>query len=60
LTRLSRYILRNPKKICLLNFIQYIYLHGKNNFVKISKNVAKYRSKNNFAELLKLCRALNR
>jgi len=50
--QLSSYTLRNSKKICLLNFIQDIYLHEKNNFVKASKNVAKYRYENNFVGLL--------
>jgi len=35
--------------LCVIAFI-----HGKNNFDEVSKNLAKYRSKNNFVKLLQL------
>ena len=37
----------------------YVQIHEKNNFTRIPKNLARYRSENNFAVLLyKLCRKL--
>jgi len=29
------------------------YIHGKNDFAEVSKNLARYRSENNFVGLLK-------
>jgi len=37
-----------------LRFVIKFYTHGKNDFTEISKNLARYRSENNFVcELLK-------
>jgi len=30
------------------------YIHGKNGFIEISKNLARYRSKNNFVWIIKI------
>ena len=35
-----------------------LFLHEKSDFAKILKNLAKYRSKNNFVDLKSLCRIL--
>jgi len=35
----------------------YVQIHEKNNFTRIPKNLARYRSENNFV-VLKLCRKL--
>jgi len=40
-------------KLLFLKNPEQILLHGKNGFANVSKNLAKYRSKNNFNELLK-------
>jgi len=34
-------------------FVLYYFLYRKNSFTEVSKNVAKYKSENNFIELLK-------
>jgi len=49
-------ILYNILKIYKSN--KFKCLHGKNSFVEVSKNLARYRSENNFVELSKLCRTL--
>jgi len=41
------------KLLYLILNILYFTVHGKNNFVEIFKNLAKYRFENNFIELLK-------
>jgi len=40
--------------ILLGNYKYYNYVHEKNYFVEVSKNLAEYRSENNFTELILL------
>ena len=38
---------------CVKFSINFLIMHGKNDFVQVSKNLARYRSENNFVGPLK-------